>query len=130
MSFHQRGVECKSRKSRNIWSNRQVWPWSTKWSRAKANSALPRESTGHNRQRLPTTQEKNLHMDITGMSMCYSWNSAFRWLHLFFSPLPFTFLFSAICEVSSDNHFAFFHFFYSGMVWNICSNNTWKIHIY
>ena len=35
---HHRGLECKSRKSRDIWSNRQVWPWSTKWSRAKANS--------------------------------------------------------------------------------------------
>ena len=23
------GVECKSRKSRNTWSNRQIWPWST-----------------------------------------------------------------------------------------------------
>ena len=22
-----RGLECKSRKSRNIWSNRQIWPW-------------------------------------------------------------------------------------------------------
>ena len=28
--FHQRGLECKSRKSRVTWSNRQVWPWSTK----------------------------------------------------------------------------------------------------
>ena len=28
--FHYRGLECKSRKSRNTWSNRQVWPWSTK----------------------------------------------------------------------------------------------------
>ena len=27
--FHYRGLECKSRKSRNIWSNRQIWPWST-----------------------------------------------------------------------------------------------------
>ena len=27
--FHYRGPECKSRKSRNIWSNRQIWPWST-----------------------------------------------------------------------------------------------------
>ena len=35
--FHHRGLEYKSRKSRDIWSNRQVWPWSTKWSRAKAN---------------------------------------------------------------------------------------------
>ena len=27
--FHHRGLECKSRKSRNTRSNRQVWPWST-----------------------------------------------------------------------------------------------------
>ena len=45
-SFHYRGVECKSRKSRNTWSNRQIWPWSTEWSRAKSNRVLPRERTG------------------------------------------------------------------------------------
>ena len=33
--FHHRGLECKSRKSRHISSNRQVWPWSTKWNRAR-----------------------------------------------------------------------------------------------
>ena len=27
---HYRGLECKSRKSRNTWSNRQIWPWSKK----------------------------------------------------------------------------------------------------
>ena len=27
--FHYRGLECKGRKSRNTWSNRQIWPWST-----------------------------------------------------------------------------------------------------
>ena len=27
--FHYRGWECKSRKSRNTWSNRQIWPWNT-----------------------------------------------------------------------------------------------------
>ena len=27
--FHSRGLECKSRKSRNSWSNRQIRPWST-----------------------------------------------------------------------------------------------------
>ena len=28
--FHYRGLECKSRKSRNTgWSKRQIWPWST-----------------------------------------------------------------------------------------------------
>ena len=35
--FHYRGLECKSRKSRNTWSNRQIWPWSTEWNRSKAN---------------------------------------------------------------------------------------------
>ena len=34
-------------------------------SRAKANRVLPRESTGHSKHPLPTTQEKTLHMDIT-----------------------------------------------------------------
>ena len=63
--FHYRGLECKRRKSRNTWSNRQVWPWSTEWSRAKANRVLPREHTGHSKHPLPTTQEKTLHMDIT-----------------------------------------------------------------
>ena len=29
MSFSFRGLECKSRKSRNTGSNRQIWPWST-----------------------------------------------------------------------------------------------------
>ena len=27
--FHYRGLECKSRKSRNTWSYRQIWPWNT-----------------------------------------------------------------------------------------------------
>ena len=27
--FHYKGLECKSRKSRDTWSNRQIWPWST-----------------------------------------------------------------------------------------------------
>ena len=27
--FHYRGLECKSRKSRNTWRNRQIWPWSS-----------------------------------------------------------------------------------------------------
>ena len=53
------------RKSGNSWSNRQIWPWSTEWSRTKANSVLPRERTGHGKHPLPTRQEKTLHMDIT-----------------------------------------------------------------
>ena len=63
--FHYRGLEYKSRKSRNTWSNRQIWPLSTEWSRAKANRVLPRERIGHSKHPLPTTQEKTLHMDIT-----------------------------------------------------------------
>ena len=27
--FHYRGLECKSRKSRNTWGNRQIWLWNT-----------------------------------------------------------------------------------------------------
>ena len=66
--FHYRGLECKSRKSRNTWSNRQIWPWNLEWSRAKANRVLPRKCTGHSQHPLPTTQEKTLHMDITRWS--------------------------------------------------------------
>ena len=28
--FHHRGLESKGRKSRDTWSNRQVWLWTTK----------------------------------------------------------------------------------------------------
>ena len=66
--FHYRGLECKRRKSRNTWGNRQIWPWNTKWSRAKANRVLPREHTARSKHPLPTTQEKTLHMDITRWS--------------------------------------------------------------
>ena len=38
------------------WYNRHIWPWSTEWSRAKANRVLPRECTGHSKNPLPTTQ--------------------------------------------------------------------------
>ena len=38
MSFSYREMECKSRKSRNTWSNRQIWPWNAEWSRAKTKS--------------------------------------------------------------------------------------------
>ena len=66
--FHYRGLECKSRKSRNTWSNRQIWPWNTELSRAKANRVLPREHTDHSKDPLPTTQEKTLHTGLTRWS--------------------------------------------------------------
>ena len=56
--FHYRGLECKSRKSRNTGSNRQIFPWSMEWSRAKANRVLPREYSDHSKHPLPTTQAK------------------------------------------------------------------------
>ena len=67
--FHHRGLDCKRRKSRDTWSNRQVWPWSTKWSRAKANRVLQRKRTGHSKHSLPTTQKMTLHIDITRWSI-------------------------------------------------------------
>ena len=58
-------LECESGKSRNTWSNRQIWPWNAEWSRAKTTRVLPRKCTGHSKHPLPTTQEKTLYMDIT-----------------------------------------------------------------
>ena len=63
--FHYRGLECKSRKSRNTWSNRQIWPWNEA---GKKLIVLPRKCTGHSKNPLPTTREKTLHMDITRWS--------------------------------------------------------------
>ena len=56
--FHYRGLESKSRKSRNTWSNRQIWSWNAEWRRAKTNRVLPRKCTGHSKHPLQTTQEK------------------------------------------------------------------------
>ena len=55
--FHHRGLKCKSRKSRDTWSKRQAWLWSTKWSRTKPNRVLPREHIGHSKHPLPTTRD-------------------------------------------------------------------------
>ena len=74
--FHYGGLECKSMKSRNTCGNRQIWPWNTEWSRAKANRILPRECIGHSKHPIPTTEEKTLHMDITRWSTPKS-----DWLH-------------------------------------------------
>ena len=62
--FHHRGLECKSRKFKDTWNNRQVWPWSTEWSWTEANRVLPREHTGHSKH--PLQQHKRRH---------YTWTS-------------------------------------------------------
>ena len=44
------------------------------------------------------------------------WNATFRWIYLSFYPLPLASLFIAVCEASSESHFAFLHFFFLGMI--------------
>ena len=45
------------------------------------------------------------------------WKFAFKWVYHSFPPLPLaSVLFSVICKASSDNHFAFLHFFFLEMV--------------
>ena len=74
--FHHWGLECKSRKSRDTWSSRRVWPWRTKGSRAKAAWILPREFIGHSKYPFSTTQQMTLHMDIIKWPILIS-----NWLH-------------------------------------------------
>ena len=45
------------------------------------------------------------------------WNSACSWVYLSRCPLPFTSLLSStICKTPSDNHFAFLHVFFFGLI--------------
>ena len=64
---HHRGLECKSRKSRDTWSNRQ-FGLSVKNEERQRLTALLTEHTGHSKHPLLTIQEKTLHMDITRWS--------------------------------------------------------------
>ena len=66
--FDHRGLECKNRKSRDTWSNRQVLPWNTNWSRTKVNRVLPREHAGHSKT-LFQQHKRWLHIDITYRSI-------------------------------------------------------------
>ena len=66
--FLHRRLECRSRKSKDTWKNRQDRPWSKEWSRAKAKRILPKECTGHSKHPLPITQEI---VDV----MIYTWTS-------------------------------------------------------
>ena len=79
--FYRRGLECKSRKSRDTWSNRQVWPWRTKWNKATS-WILPRECMvtantlfqQHNRWFYTWTSLNGQHWNQIGFILC-SW----RW---------------------------------------------------
>ena len=85
--FHYRGLECKSRKSRNTWSNRQICPWNTEWSKAKANRVLPREHTGqsntffqqHKRRLYTWTSPDGLHWNQIDYILCSQrWRSSIQ----------------------------------------------------
>ena len=69
--FHYRGLEWESSKSRDTWNNRQIWPWSTKWSSAKGNRVLYRERTVHSKHPLP--QHKRWVYALTSLDDQY-WN--------------------------------------------------------
>ena len=84
--FHHRGLECKSRKSRDTRDNRQVWPWSTKWSRENTNRVLPRECTGHSKHLFSTTRDNSTHGHnqtvIQNSDWLYSWQLKMEKLYL------------------------------------------------
>ena len=59
----------------------------------------------------------SLHYSLKKAFLAILWNSAFSWVYLSLSPLPFASpLFSPICKAYSNNHFAFLHFFCLGTV--------------
>ena len=66
--FHYRGLECKSRKSKNTWSNRQIWPWNANEAGQRLIEFCQENALVIANTLFPTAQEKTLHMDITGWS--------------------------------------------------------------
>ena len=61
--FHYRGLECKNKKLRNTWSNRQIG-LGIQNEAGQRLTVLPRECTGHSKHPLQTTQETILRVDI------------------------------------------------------------------
>ena len=85
--FHYRGLECKSRKSKNTWSNRQIWPWITEWSRAKANRVFQVNTLviantlvqGHNRRLYTWTSPDGQHRNQIDSILCSQrWKSSIQ----------------------------------------------------
>ena len=64
MSFHHRGLECKSRKSRDTWSNRQVGLGVQN----VAGQRLTEFCKENSKYPFPTTQTMTVHVDITRWS--------------------------------------------------------------
>ena len=83
--FHYRRLECKSRKSRNTWSNRQILPWSMEWSRVtdfcqenvlvKANTLFQQ----HKRRLYTWTSPDGKHQNQTDYILCSQrWRSSIQ----------------------------------------------------
>ena len=65
------------------------------------------------------------------ISLGILWNSAFKWVDLFLSPLPFvSLLFTSVCKASSDHHFPFLHLFSLGMVLIPASSTMWQTSVH
>ena len=61
----------QSRKSRDIWSNRQVWSWSMKWAGQRL-TEFCQENTPVKANALFQQHKRGLHMDITSWSILKS----------------------------------------------------------
>ena len=74
--FHHRGLECKSRKSRDAWSNRKVWPWSKKMKQWKENTLVVANTLfqQHKRRLYTWTSPDGQYQNQTDYIIC-SW----RW---------------------------------------------------
>ena len=85
--FPCRELERKSRKSRNTWSNRQIWPWNTEWCRAKANRVLPENALviantlfqQHKRRLYTWTSPDGQHRNLIDYILCSQrWRSSIQ----------------------------------------------------
>ena len=76
--FHYRGLECKSRKSRNTWSNRQIWPWNAEWRLIEfcQENALVTANTlfqQHKRRLYTWTSPDGQHQNQIDYILCSQW---------------------------------------------------------
>ena len=68
--------------------------------------------------KIPWTEERGRLQFMGLQRVGQDWATSLSFLSL--SPLPFaSLLFSAICNVSSENHIAVSHFFFLGIIWSL-----------
>ena len=96
--FHHRGLECKTRKSRDAWSNRQICPWSkmkqgkgyqsfakgTHWSQQSPSSNNTRQLYTQDNNRWSILKSERLYSLQPKMEKLYivSKNKTWSWLRL------------------------------------------------